>query len=117
MIILIVANRHSGGNLTLSITIVLAKDITVRNCKSNDYMRVGIDLFGGRACLPIANVGNKTGVLAMGRIVVESRSGWIGSGSRARSSGQRRAGSVGAWPVLAAVVTIRWSSSAPLING
>jgi len=69
-------------------------------------------LFGGRTCLPIAHVGNETGVFTVVGVVVESRSGWSDCYGWIKSW-RSRAGPVGARPILAAVAAMIWAISAP----
>ena len=101
LIISILTNWHCRCNVTLRITIILRCSPRVRHGKSNDNVRIGIDLSGSRTGLPIANVGNETWIFSMIGVVVETTGGRSGSCWWSRSW-RRGSRSTGAWSILTA---------------
>jgi len=77
LVIHVIANGHARCDVTLSIAIVLRGTVRIRHGKSDDQVRVGIDLFGGGARLPISDVSDETGVLSVISGVIGPGGGWI----------------------------------------
>jgi len=102
LVIHVIANGHARCDVTLSIAIVLRGTVRIRHGKSDDQVRVGIDLFGGGARLPISDVSDETGVLSVISGVIGPGGGWIARGwIPRRRSGRRR--SVQTRTILAAI--------------